>query len=692
MIIFARRSGFLRYVAVKRPKKIGKNAEKQAFLDQTTRHLTGYATSITQTMAAKSKTTSKTAPTQTKTKKTSELLTHTLAPGFWRQHWIPSLCLMALAIALYAIGVGYGYVLDDEMVLWKNEYVLKGFGGLRNIFASDSFMGYFHEQKFLLEGGRYRPLSLATFAIEVGLFGPEHASISHGINIALYGLTGIFLYRILLGLFPVSEGGRWYFSLPFIAAAVFVLHPLHVECVANIKGRDEILALLGGLGALWATLKYFDTNKSGWMVLSAVSLFLGILAKENTITFLVIVPLTVAVFTKVPTSRSIAAGVPLFIATLLFILVRYKALGYMLNHGQVNTDIMNDPFLEMTGSERLATIFLTLGWYVKLLFVPYPLTIDYYPYHVPKMNWADWKVLASLALYLVMGVWALRNIRKRSIPAYAVLFFLVTLSIVSNLFVSVGTFMNERFAYMPSVAFCLLAAWFFSRKLPDWLKEKHDSAYPLGMIAFVAMSGLYAFVVVKRIPDWQNGLTINEAAVKVSPGSARAHCFYVTGLYERQYVKLKKGEDKKPLIDEMEYHINESLRINPKYGAALIMKGAIAAARFEEDHQLDKLFHVFEDILEKVPYNTNFRPFLDQYMVYLDGSNSDKYVSFCHRVGYEFFFLQKKDNKTALHFLQYGLDRQTEDIRILDAMSRVYTAMGETAKAAEMKKRADAER
>ena len=93
--------------------------------------------------------------------------------------------------------------------------------------------------------------------------------------------------------------------------------------------------------------------------MSAVSLFLGILAKENTITFLVIVPLTVAVFTKVPTSRSIAAGVPLFIATLLFILVRYKALGYMLNHGQVNTDIMNDPFLEMTGSERLATIFLT---------------------------------------------------------------------------------------------------------------------------------------------------------------------------------------------------------------------------------------------------------------------------------------------------------------------------------------------
>ena len=605
---------------------------------------------------------------------------------------MPAVSLMALAVVLYAIGVSYGYILDDEIVFWKNTFVQKGFGGLREIFASDSFMGYFKEQKFLLEGGRYRPLSLATFAMEVGMFGPGHSTISHGINIFLYGLTGILLYRILIGLFPVGEGGRWYFSLPFITAAVFVLHPLHVECVANIKGRDEILALLGGLGALWATLKYFDTNKWWWLLFAAVSLFLGMLAKENALTFLVVIPLTVAVFTKVSTARSISAALPLLLAALFFIFVRYKALGYILSHGQVNTDIMNDPFLGMTGSEKYATIFLTLGWYIKLLFVPHPLTIDYYPYQVPKVSWSDWKALASLALYLGMSIWALLNIRKNKVPAYAILFYLITLSIVSNLFVSVGTFMNERFAYMPSVAFCLLVGWFFSRKLPALLKEKHDAAYPLGMITLAAIAGVYAYVVVKRIPDWQNVLTINKAAVKASPGSARSHCFYVTGLYEQQYLGLKKNEDKMPLIEEMDYHINESLRINPKYGAALIMKGAVAAARFEQDHQLDRLFHVYEDILEKIPYNTNFRNFLDQYMVFLDGSNSDKYVSFCHRVGYEYFYQKKKDYKTALHFLQYGLDRQTEDIRILDGMAEIYTVVGDKVKAAEMKKRADAQR
>jgi tetratricopeptide (TPR) repeat protein len=122
------------------------------------------------------------------------------------------------------------------------------------------------------------------------------------------------------------------------------------------------------------------------------------------------------------------------------------------------------------------------------------------------------------------------------------------------------------------------------------------------------------------------------------------------------------------------------------------MKSAVAAARFDLDHQLDKLFHQFEAVLEKIPYNNNFRSFLDQYMVYLNGANSDKYIAFCYRTGYEFFYKQKKDYQTAVKFLQYGIDRQTEDIRLLESMSEVYKAMGETAKSAEMQRRADAQK
>lgn len=605
---------------------------------------------------------------------------------------MPAAVLMALAFALYAIGINYGYVLDDEITFWKNVYVQKGIGGLKEIFTTDSFMGYFKEQKFVLEGGRYRPLSLATFALEVEFFGPNHPAISHFINVLLYGFTGLLLYRILIGLFPVEEGGRWYVSLPFIASAVFVLHPLHVECVANIKGRDEILALLGGLGAVWATLKYFDTQRAYWLAVSALALLLGMFAKENALTFIVIVPLTVWCFTRVPLGRNIAATLPLIVAALVFLYIRHDALGYTLNHGRSNVDLMNNPFIGMTGNEKFATIFLTLGWYIKLLFVPHPLTIDYYPYHVPKVDWSDWRALAGLALNAGLGVWALLNIRKHRIPAYGILFYLVTLSIVSNLFVSVGTFMNERFVYMPSVGFCLLVGWFLARKLPEMIGEKTDNPYPLGLILMAVITGLSAYRVITRIPDWQSGLTLNQSAVEVSPGSARSHCFYATGLYEERYKNNKNQEERKQLVAIMEDHVKQSLEINPTYQAALIMKFNVAAARFELDKQLDKFFHSAEEVIEIIPYNSTLRANLDAYLKYLDGSNADKYISFCHRVGYNFFWKTKKDANTALHFLKYGLDRQYEDLRILDGMAEIYTAMGETEKAAEMKSRADAQR
>ena len=647
--------------------------------------------------SAKVKTTAPKPAAQPRQKAAAPPPTSTFLPGFWQQNWLPALLLMGLAFVLYFATVSFGYVLDDEMVIHKNAYVMKGFAGLREIFGADSFMGYFQkkEQLFLLEGGRYRPLSLATFAMEVGIFGKGNdilPHVSHFINILLYGLTGVLLYRILLGLFPLKEGGRWYFSLPFLAAAVFVLHPLHTEAVANIKGRDEILALLGSLAALYAFLKYFDTNRALWLWLSGLFLFLGMLSKENALTFVAVIPFTAWFFTRQPSGRLFSASLPLLAATFLFIIVRFKALGFMLDHGKATTDLMNNPFLGMNAGEKLATIFLTLGWYVKLLFYPHPLTHDYYPYHVPKVGWTDWRALASLALYLGMGIWAMLFVRKRSTPAYSIIFWLLTLSIVSNLFVTVGAFMNERFVYMPSVAFCILAGWFLTRKLPEWFKEQPDRPTIIAAGLMVAVVAFFGWRTLTRVPDWKDATSLNEAAIKVSYNSARSHCFYVTSLYKDEYQTTKDPAKKAALVDSMEYHINRSLEINPDYGAALVMKSAVAAARFEQDHQLDKLFHEFEYIMEKIPYNNNFRDFLDKYMKYLDGSNADKYVAFCHRAGYEFYWQKKKDPQTALKFIQYGIDRQTEDIRLLDDASEIYAATGNAAKAAEMKARADAQR
>jgi tetratricopeptide (TPR) repeat protein len=166
----------------------------------------------------------------------------------------------------------------------------------------------------------------------------------------------------------------------------------------------------------------------------------------------------------------------------------------------------------------------------------------------------------------------------------------------------------------------------------------------------------------------------------------------VTALYENVYLKTKDPEEKKRTVDTMEYHINRSLEINPNYGSALVMKGAIAAARFEQDRQMDKLFHEFGILMESIPNNANFRPFFDKYMNYLatSGGNPNKINAFCYRIGYEYFFKQKNDLKNAVAILEQALPTQAENERLLNALSEVYTAAGNPQKAAEMKARAEA--
>jgi hypothetical protein len=133
------------------------------------------------------------------------------------------------------------------MVITENKFTQQGIKGIGDIFKYERFRGYFGKQSGKLTGERYRPLSIVSFAIEKSLFGSNKA-ISHLINVLLYALTGLLLYRVLLFMFPGDKGNKartWFFSIPFLATSFFLFHPLHVEVVANIKGRDEIFAFLG---------------------------------------------------------------------------------------------------------------------------------------------------------------------------------------------------------------------------------------------------------------------------------------------------------------------------------------------------------------------------------------------------------------------------------------------------------------
>ena len=91
--------------------------------------------------------------------------------SFWRDNWIRAAILFVLCGSLYFQGIDYGYVLDDTIVIKDNQFTSKGAAGVWDILTNESMTGYFGEQKNLVQGSRYRPLSLVTFALEVEAFG-----------------------------------------------------------------------------------------------------------------------------------------------------------------------------------------------------------------------------------------------------------------------------------------------------------------------------------------------------------------------------------------------------------------------------------------------------------------------------------------------------------------------------------------
>jgi protein O-mannosyl-transferase len=570
-------------------------------------------------------------------------------PSFFKNNIFKIIIITVLSIGIYAQSIGFDYALDDTMVIVKNEFTKKGISGISDIFRYESFRGYFGEQKQLLEGDRYRPLSIATFAVEQSLFGGNKA-VSHLINLLLYALTGILLFRVLLLMFPLKKKGITigeensnangkgilgsFFNLPFIATLLFMAHPLHVEVVANIKGRDEIIALLGELSTLYFTFKYLHSNKTKYLICSFSAFCIGIFSKESVITFLAIIPITAHFFTSSTWHEKIKVTMPALFATLFYLAMRVNAIGYLLDGKEV-ADLMNNPFYGMSFGDKMATIFYTFLVYLKLHIFPHPLTHDYYPFHIPRMTWGDWQVWLSLLLHVGLGVVILRGWRSRSVWAYAAIFYLVTLSIVSNVFVSVGTFMNERFVYHASLGFCIALAYFLTKNQQDMDALHPDSIGTEGVrnsdvfrkgIKKIAVGVAALFIIcfsiktILRVPDWRNGSALNESAIKYSPNSARANCFFAVSLWENRFTKMPKdGSDTEKLacLDSMKMYFNRSVEILPKYGAAQKMRAAVAAEYHKRDKQIEPLLKVFDEVNKSGTYEK----FVLEYLKFINTDN-----------------------------------------------------------------------
>jgi len=505
--------------------------------------------------------------------------------------------MVALAFILYGRTIGYSFACDDRAAIFDNRFTVKGVSGIPGILSHDLFYGIFGEQVDCLQGGRYRPLSLITFALETQLFGVT-PKIYHFTNILLYGVTGFMLFCVLRRLLRRIRGGGG-LLIPLVASLLFMAHPLHTEVIANIKSRDEELALLFSLIAFVFSLRYFERHRSTDIVLAGTALFLGLMSKESAVVFCVLIPLSAWVLLSADRRSIVLVSASLAIGTLLYLIIRQLVLGTIHAH---TTDLINDPFLEATFAQKYATIFYTLLLYLKLLFIPHPLTFDYYPYHIPLVSWADWRPLAGLLANGALLIGAIAGIRRKKAWGLCIGAYLLPLFIVSNLVLPIGVFMAERFMYIPSIAFCLFAAYAIVQWIPAGTRRNATVGTVAAISAFGILFLAYSAKSFDRARAWKDDFTLATTDVKVSPESVKSNAM-AGDEYRRRADTMSNPIMKREYLARAEKHLRAALAVFPRYEIGYILLGRVLQSEGvygDSPRSRDSIYHASADAFRAV--------------------------------------------------------------------------------------------
>lgn len=490
---------------------------------------------------------------------------------WYRKPSVQAIALFALSFLIYANTLGHDFALDDAIVITENEIVQRGVAGWGELFSHDTFYGFFMDdgKANLVAGGRYRPLTPAMFALEQQISnGPF---ISHLLNVLWYGALVLVIFGFVRDLAKTQERLPWWFALG--VAALFAVHPLHTEAVANIKGRDEIMALLGAVGGTWLIFRAAAREHFLGAVAGAGLVFLGSLAKENAITFLAVIPVVLLLFrSEEQANGRLKYFVPALIGVAVFLALRSAVIGLSL--GEPVRELMNNPFLELENGawvdismgDRLATVMHTLWEYFRLLFVPTNLVHDYYPRAIPIMSWGTVTPWLGLLLHVGLAVFALLKWRTQRFIALGILIYLASLSIVSNVFFSVGTNMSERFLFMPSLGWAIAVTALLAGATR---KFGGTVAWVIPVIVL-----LFSGLTVARNPAWADNFTLFTTDVVRQPNSAKLLNAAGGARVDRyQSLPSTAQPNQQQLLLDAKEELTRAIGIHPTYRNAYLLRG-----------------------------------------------------------------------------------------------------------------------
>lgn len=505
-----------------------------------------------------------------------------LAKGAHQIRLWAAIIVAAFAFLTYANTLNHEYALDDFPVIYGNSLTMQGVKSIPTMLKTAYWYGLDGKNDFL-----YRPLSLVTYAIEWEL-SPKNPQLGHLTNVLMYTWIGFLLFFLLSRLLK-----DYNLLIPFIASLLFIVHPLHTEVVANIKSRDELLCFLFFILAAGQLLQYAETGKLKQVTFAGIFFFLALMAKESAITFLGIFPLLIWFFTPVPIRKNIICSSIMVAVAVCYLIIRGSVLTSQTTGGDIAV-LDNTLIAAPNLASRLGTAFYILGLYLKLLVFPHPLSSDYSYPEIPIVSFSNPLALFSLVAYLGMTGYALFKLPKKDIISFGILFYLIPLSLVANVFFLTRSTMADRFLFMPSLGFCVIVAYLLLKIMKQpVVPVKYDGMGSLigrntsitGITAVIII--LFSIKTIARNTDWKNDYSLFSKDSQNSARSSRIHFLYANHLIQSVKQNLV-SEDKKPgYLQTAGVEMKEALRLYPKNFEALFGLGELYTTTKEYDKALE---------------------------------------------------------------------------------------------------------
>jgi len=449
-------------------------------------------------------------------------------------------CLLLLTLGVYAPVRHFDFVnFDDPTYVTRNRHVT---GGL----TRDNLRWAFTAT----EGGNWFPLTWISMMADVQLFGPG-AGPQHVTNVVIHAASTLLLFWLLKRLTGAT--------FPSAAVAfLFAVHPQHVESVAWVTERKDVLSALFWMLALWSYARYALHRKPGAYLLTLVFYCLGLMAKPMVVTLPVILGLLDvwplgrvgaetprAIFSRPNVRILIWEKLPFFALALVTSAVTYYA---QTRAGAVRSLDASPLGLRLGNAVNSGAVYIAKSIWPSRLAVFYPML------SAPP---ARQVVVSGLVL---IGITLLVLLTMRTRPYLAVGWFWYAIAILPVIgIVQVGEQARaDRYTYLPGIGLSIMLAWTIADAWQRWPKARP------AWLAICCTAGIVLVVATSRqVSYWKNSGTLFRHANEVTENNYIAHgCLGEALRLEGHY-------------DEALAEYRKALAIEPRYVAALINYGAV---------------------------------------------------------------------------------------------------------------------